>query len=109
MEFLPVCSLSPLPCCWTSADFEADTRIVSKMAVHFSLPLTSVGKTAWRLFCHVHAAALCHAPWADPSGDYCRVHNANPAHDKSWDCSFGFKNHFELLHLCFAHHQGGKP
>lgn len=83
--------------------------LVCKMAVHFSLPLTHVEKTAQRLSCFVHATVLCQIPWVDLSGDYWSVRNANSAQGESWDCSLGFKNHFELLYLCFAHHQGGKP
>lgn len=79
------------------------------MAVYFSLPLTCVGKIAWKLTCSVHAAALCQTPWVDLSEDCWSVQNANSAQEECWDCSLGFKNHFEFLYLCFAHRQGGKP
>lgn len=83
--------------------------LVWKMAARFSLPLIHVGKTARRLSCSMHAAALCQTPWADLSGDCWSVHNANSAQDESWDRSLVFKNYLELLYLCFAHGQGGKP
>lgn len=71
--------------------------LVCKVPVHFSLPLTRVGKIAQRLCCSVNAAALCQTPWVDLSGDYWSVHSANSAQEESWGCSLGFKNHFEFL------------
>lgn len=57
------------------------TYLVCKMAVHFSLPLTHVGKPALRLSCSVHATALCQTLWADLSGDYWSICNANLAQE----------------------------